>query len=255
MNAPCIHGHFCQKGATMTTQAPSRVGNALAGLSNQPSPAVLSIWNDIDPEIEEEYEAWYQKDHLRDRVATPGFRSCRRYQRVRGEGRAYFTFSDLDSIDILSAAPYRERLRDATEWTRRIMPHFRRLVRVAADVTLERGDGTGAFAGTALYDQLGERRDAIFGAVSSALDGAMDSGRITRIRIFEANPAVNGLPNPEAALRPDPPRSTELAVVIEGTSEMAVARELERLQALPELASLPSSMPASVYRLLFSSRS
>ena len=45
------------------------------------------------PEIEEEYEAWYQRDHLRDRVGTPGFRSCRRYMRVQGDGRQYFTFS------------------------------------------------------------------------------------------------------------------------------------------------------------------
>jgi hypothetical protein len=135
------------------------------------------------------------------------------------------------------------------------MPHFRRLVRVAADVTLDRGDGTGAFAGTALYDQLGDRRDAIFAAITAALDQSTDGSRITRIRIFEANPAVNELPNPEAKLRPDPPRSTELAIVIEGTSEAAVARQLAQLQTLPELAALAPSMPASVYRLLFSSRS
>ncbi len=54
------------------------------------SPAVLSIWNDIDEAIADDYEAWYQWDHLRDRVGIPGFRSCRRYIRVAGLGREYF---------------------------------------------------------------------------------------------------------------------------------------------------------------------
>ena len=83
----------------------------------------------------------------------------------------------------------------------------------------------------------------------------MADARITRVRLFEANPAVNDLPNPEAKLRPDPPSSTELAIVVEGTSEAAVSRQLAILQSLPQLAALSTAMPASVYRLLFSSRS
>lgn len=229
--------------------------NDAAQAGNQLSRAALSIWNDIDAEIENDYEAWYQRDHLRDRVATPGFRSCRRYQRVLGEGREYFTFSDLDSIEVLSSAPYRERLREATDWTRRIMPHFRRLIRVAADVTVDKGDGTGVFAGTALYDQLGDRGGSVRRGIEVALEGVMNDCRITRVRLFEANPVVNDLPNPEARLRPDPPRSTELAIVVEGTSEAAVSRQLAKLQSLSELAALSPAMPASVYRLLYSSRS
>ena len=239
----------------MTKHTDNEGGKDAAEAVNQLSRAVLSIWNDIDAEIESEYEAWYQQDHLRDRVATPGFRSCRRYQRVLGEGREYFTFSDLDTIEVLSSAPYRGRLREATEWTRRVMPHFRRLIRVAADVTVDRGDGTGCFAGTALYDQLGDHRESARRAIEAALDTVMEDARITRARLFEANPAVNDLPNPEAKLRPDPPSSTELAIVVEGTCEAAVSRHLAKLQSLPHLAALSPAMPASVYRLLFSSRS
>jgi len=220
----------------------------------QLSRAVLSIWNDIDPEIEAEYEAWYQRDHLRDRVNTPGFRSCRRYIRVAGEGRQYFTFSDLDSIEVSASQAYRNRLANATEWTRRIMPHFRRLIRVAADVTLERGDGTGAFVATAVFENVGEaRRQAARAAIAAAAEGTMDGARITRLRIFEANEAANGLPNPEAALRPDAPRTCELAIVLEGSCEAAVTQQLAALQGLPELRSLTPAMPPSVYRLLFSS--
>ena len=68
------------------------------------STAMMCLWNDIDAEIEPEYEAWYQRDHLRDRIGTPGFRSCRRYVRVSGPGRQYLTFNDLDDIHARAAA-------------------------------------------------------------------------------------------------------------------------------------------------------
>lgn len=217
--------------------------------------AVLSIWNDIDPEIEAEYEAWYQRDHLRDRVGTPGFKSCRRYERILGDGRRYFTFSDIESVDVIKADTYAERLRNPTEWTRRIMPHFRNLIRVVADVNIDRGDGTGGYAATALYDAPTEHlRASARAAIDAALDSAMADARITRIRVFESNACANGLPNPEAALRPDPQQSPGLAIVIEGSCQPSVFRHLEDLRKLPELVALASVMPASVYRLLFSSQ-
>ncbi len=220
----------------------------------QLSRAVLSIWNDIDPEIEGEYEAWYQRDHLRDRVHTPGFRTCRRYIRVAGDGRQYFTFSDLDSIDVCTSEAYRSRLANATEWTRRIMPHFRRLIRVAADVTLERGDGIAGFAATAVFEGGGDlAREAARAAIAAAAVPIMEDARVTRLRIFENNAAANGVPNPEAALRPDAPRTCELAIVLEGSDEVAVAQHLATLQELTERQALTSAMPPSVYRLLYSS--
>jgi hypothetical protein len=223
---------------------------------NEVSVAVLSIWNDIDAEIEGDYEAWYQRDHLRDRVGVPGFRSCRRYLRVRGDGRQYFTFSDLDSVEACRSPEYLERLQHATEWTRRIMPHFRRLIRVVANVPVDRGEGTGGFAATALFEQPdASARERIRKAIEGALDPVMEDGRITRVRVFEGSAAATGVPNPEAALRPDPSRTTDLTVVVEGSYEAAVAQHLATITALPELAALTPAMPPSVYRLLFCSRS
>src|SRR5436305_9906182 len=122
--------------------------NQHAALQRMPtnlSKAVICVWNDIDAEIEGDYERWYQWDHLPDRIGIPGFKSCRRFVRVAGEGRQYFTFSDLESLDVSRSPAYVARLKEVTEWTRRIMPHFRRAIRFAADVTVDRGDGTSAF--------------------------------------------------------------------------------------------------------------
>jgi hypothetical protein len=219
------------------------------------STAMMCLWNDIDAEIEHDYEAWYQRDHLRDRVNIPGFRNCRRYVRMAGEGRQYLTFSDLDSIDVTRSPPYLDRLAHATDWTCRIMPHFRRIIRVVADVNIDRGDGTGGLIATAAYEKVDERRRvAARRALDAALAEVMNDARVTRVRVLERNPASTDVPNPEAKLRPDPTQSAELAILLEGTYEAAVTRHLATLQALPELASLRPVVPPTVYRLLFTSR-
>jgi hypothetical protein len=222
-------------------------------VTTQLSRAVLNIWNDIDEDIEVDYERWYQRDHLRDRVGTPGFRSCRRYLRVSGEGRMYFTFSDLEDISVIQGAAYRERLANATEWTRRIMPHFRRLVRMASDVTVERGDGTGGFVATAAFDGSASQCTAARDAVATVLDRVMDDARLTRVRVLLANEAANTLPNPEAALRPDAPRTAALAILVEGSFQESVTRALQAIVEQRAIMALSSVVPPSTYRLLFSS--
>lgn len=219
------------------------------------STAMMCLWNDIDAEIEPEYEAWYQRDHLRDRIGTPGFRSCRRYARVSGSGRQYLTFNDLDDIHATRSAHYLDRLANATEWTRRIMPHFRRMVRVVADVTIDRGDGTGGFIASVAYGDVTEaQRLAARDALAVAIERTMEDARVTRVRVLERNAASSDTPNPEATLRPDPQLSTDLSILVEGSYEAVVSEQLARLQALTSLSSLQPVLAASAYRLLFSSR-
>ena len=220
------------------------------------STAMMCLWNDIDAEIEPEYEAWYQRDHLRDRVATPGFRSCRRYMRVSGSGRQYLTFNDLEDIHATRSAHYLDRLANATDWTRRVMPHFRRMVRVVADVTIDRGDGTGGFIASVAYGGVAEgQRLAAREALTAAIDRTMEDARVTRVRVLERNAASSDTPNPEALLRPDPQLSADLSILVEGSYEAVVSGQLARLQALAAVSALQAVLAASTYRLLFSSRS
>src|ERR1019366_3439141 len=41
--------------------------------------ALLMVVVDVDPEHEEEFNRWYDKEHIPERLAMPGFRSARRY--------------------------------------------------------------------------------------------------------------------------------------------------------------------------------
>ena len=72
--------------------------------------------------MEEEFNAWYDTEHLPERLAIPGFRSARRWvaEVAPGEGKYLATY-ELDSAAVLQSPPYLERFANATPWTRRCL--------------------------------------------------------------------------------------------------------------------------------------
>ena len=69
------------------------------------------------PGMEEEFNAWYDEEHLPERLAIPGFRSARRWV----SGRTYLATYELDSADVLQSAAYLARFRNPTPWSKRCL--------------------------------------------------------------------------------------------------------------------------------------
>lgn len=108
----------------------------------------LAIWNDCAPGREAEYEAWYQGEHLLERLAIPGFRTGRRFRAVAGTPE-YFTWYALDTPEVLSSTAYLERVENPTPVTRQIMTEvFRNMSRTACRAVCTAGRMHGAFAVT-----------------------------------------------------------------------------------------------------------
>lgn len=92
--------------------------------------AALGIWMDVDAAGLDDFNAWYRRQHLPERLSVPGFLRGRRYQ-ATGDGPVYFTLYETADAAVLSSAPYMERLNNPTDWTRRALPMIRRMVRNA----------------------------------------------------------------------------------------------------------------------------
>jgi len=65
----------------------------------------------------EEFNAWYDDEHLPERLAIPGFRSARRWV----SGRTYLATYELDSLAVLSSPAYLARYQNQTPWSRRCL--------------------------------------------------------------------------------------------------------------------------------------
>jgi hypothetical protein len=213
-------------------------------------PAVLVILNDIDPAVEAQYETWYWHDHLPQRWELFGRRPARRYRRVAGDGRGYFTFYEVADLSAFDAPDYQATLREPTEGTRRIMPHFRNMVRSLCTPVLDIGSGTaGALAVLSLEPDDGTAERLRY-ALAPAFDRLTHRPGITRCRLWQTDVAATRAPNPESRLRGDSDAWVPWLVVVEGISPEgagAAARELARDATLA--AARPPASPAC-YSLL-----
>ena len=203
---------------------------------------VLCVLNDLAEGTDRaDYEAWYQRDHLPDRLSVPGFRHARRYRRLHGPAQEYFTFYETGSQAVLASAAYAARLAGPTAWTQRMMPFFRAMSRSVCQVAADTGGGIGgivALIGTAEQPDPGMRE---------ALASAVTRPAVTRARLWRGDPAAR-VPNPEARLRPGGDTSFATILLVEGTEAEAVG------SATQEAAHrLGFTAPATLYSLMFAS--
>lgn len=106
---------------------------------------VLAIWNDIPSHLEVEFNAWYSREHLPERVSIPGFRNGRRFRRAEGfDGPSYFTVYEVDGTDVLKSQPYLDRLNSPTAWTSKMIPLFVNNSRTACRSVASAGSPYGA---------------------------------------------------------------------------------------------------------------
>jgi hypothetical protein len=107
---------------------------------------ILAVWNDCAPEGLAHFERWYNREHLKERVAVPGFRCGRRYEALSGGDRRFFACYEVDDAAVLDSEPYIERLDNPTPWTRQAMQSFRGTLRTVCDLCADHGDLIGAHA-------------------------------------------------------------------------------------------------------------
>ena len=72
--------------------------------------------------MEEEFNAWYDEEHLAERLAIPGFRGATRWVAdvPAGAGKYLATY-ELESVEVLSSPAYLERFHNQTPWSRRCL--------------------------------------------------------------------------------------------------------------------------------------
>ncbi len=109
---------------------------------------ILAIWNDVRAGHEAEFDAWFQSEHLLERLAVPGFLFGRRHEAISGSA-GQFNFYLVESPAVLTSKPYLERLDNPTPMTKQIMTNvFLNMNRTVCHRTLRRGAFRGAYAVT-----------------------------------------------------------------------------------------------------------
>lgn len=165
------------------------------------TPGILLALNDVVSDVEDEFNRWYQQQHLEERLSIPGFRRARRYRSVNGQPD-YMVVFDCESIDVLDSPAYRHCLMHPNEWTQKVMPSFRNMQRSACRETWQTGDGMGGCAIVVQCKPIQGREEEARNFIKTTLGPTlMQEGSTVRIALWEADETVTRGPNPEVELR------------------------------------------------------
>lgn len=197
-------------------------------------PGLLAVWNDIAAEDEAEFNAWYDGEHVPERLGVPGIRNARRY-RDADAPLSYAAFYDTESLATLAAPEYLERLAHPTPRTQKIMPRFRNMTRAACEIAADVGALRAPGAVLATLE---------LAAVPASGELEAEAGAL-RVRIALPDEKATRVPNPEAKMRGAPDRLPAPFLLIEGHDEVAVRAAAERLAR-----TLGAPHPARLFRLI-----
>lgn len=103
---------------------------------------MLITFMDIASSDEAEFNAWYDGEHVAERVGIPGFVAARRYL-AQGGSPKYLAFYETETLAVLGGADYRAKLNDQTAWSRQVMARFVQPGRIIAQRQASRGSGRG----------------------------------------------------------------------------------------------------------------
>lgn len=111
-------------------------------------------------DLEDEFNEWYNREHLDERINLPGFRRARRYEAIAAEIKYMSTYECEMPTDIGSPT-YLDALAQPSDWSKKIMPNFTNWHRMVARVVADSSHGMGAFLALArFHPDPGKAHDA-----------------------------------------------------------------------------------------------
>jgi len=180
---------------------------------------------DIDPSAEADFNRWYDREHLIERVAIDGFLEARRYIAHRGSPK-YLCLYSTETFEVLDSAAYRKALTTPTDWSKRNLARFENMIRTIARITISRGQGRGAALGIVRLRAAAGNHAQLRASLREQLDPEQRDGIIS-MHLIESDPALS------KPLTDDPPVSDPGAgdwfVLIDATNVNAISDAIAAL--------------------------
>jgi hypothetical protein len=200
---------------------------------------------DIDVAHEAEFNRWYDREHLEERVAIDGFIEARRYVAHDGKPK-YLSLYSTATFDVLNSPAYRTALANQTAWSKANLARFRNMIRSVARVTISRGVGRGAALGIVRVRPPEGGAEKLRAALREQLDPAKLDGIIS-MHLIEGDPVLSRPLTDDAAA--SNPGAGDWFVLIDGTDVGAIPANVARFT--DNVALKPLVISSGTYRLMF----
>ena len=214
---------------------------------------MLIVFSEVKARDERDFNEWYNREHIDERINLPGFHRARRYVAVRGSPKYLATY-ECDSVGDLATPGYLQLLANQTPWTQAVMAKFTQFRRLTlrTQVDLSHGVG-GAVASVRFVPDPRERKPLVAWLQETVLPRVI--ARPGLLGAFAAETDLEVTNAPLQAKSMDHPKADEAewVVMLEGADAASVgaaARAHFKLATLKPFG-VTAAPTIGTYRLLF----
>jgi hypothetical protein len=202
---------------------------------------------DIDPSDEAEFNRWYDREHLEERVAIPGFVEARRYIAHQASPK-YLSLYSTATFEVLDSPAYRAALASQTAWSKANIARFKNMIRGVARITISRGVGRGAVLGIVRLRPDASNKDKLRATLRDPLDPKALDGIIS-MHLIENDPVLSKPLTDNASA--DDPGAGDWFVLIDGTDVKAVSAAIAACFKNAVAESAAETVSSGIYRLMW----
>ena len=216
---------------------------------------MLITFSETPPEVEEDFNEWYNREHIDERVWMPGFHRARRYADANSNADIkYFATYETDKVEDLADPEYMELLKDQSDWSKKVMSTFTKFDRITASVTIDLSHGFGGACLAArffpeikimakLRDNLGDNLLPNIVSIPGIIGSVLVENNLS---VVNEGRRAQGMEIPEN-------ETPEWIILIEAQDNKVLSHYANKLieEGLSEFELEPSDINIGVYNLMF----
>lgn len=150
------------------------------------------ILANVAAEDEWEFNRWYDREHMRERVVIPGFMSAQRYVSTDRSPWKYLAVYETEALETLRSPAYVKALSNQSAWSKGILAKFRDPQRCVAERTCRSGYGIGAALSlTRLRPKAGRSEELRSALASQLLPPLLEKDAVVRACLLECDPFLS----------------------------------------------------------------
>ena len=88
-------------------------------MADKKGTGLLMVWCDVPADMEDDFNRWYNEEHIDELLTRPGVLSAARYEAISGSPK-YLACYELASPEVTDTAEYQEHVNHPTEWSKRV---------------------------------------------------------------------------------------------------------------------------------------
>ncbi|MFI5001618.1 MAG: hypothetical protein ACHQK9_17200 [Reyranellales bacterium] len=214
---------------------------------------MLITLTEVKPRHERDFNEWYNREHIDERVNLPGFHRARRYVAVKGSPKYLATY-ECDHVGDLATPGYLALLANQTPWSQAVMARFTRFKRLTLRIQVDLSHGIGGAVSAVRFVPDPRRRKALVAWLrDKVLPRAIERPGMLGAAAGENDLEIANAPRRTKSMDQPKAEEAEWVVLLEGAdadATGAVARKLFKLRVLKPFG-VTEAPTIGTYRLLF----